>query len=45
MDKLKDGWPDQVPGQGRSSRDRHLTNTDLVLFQASPGAFATSLLL
>eukprot|EP00267_Zea_mays_P056099 XP_023156135.1 uncharacterized protein LOC111589531 [Zea mays] len=33
MDKLKDGWPDQVPGQGRSSRDRRLTNTDLVLFQ------------
>jgi hypothetical protein len=31
MDKLKDGWPDQVPGQGRSSRDRRLTNTDLVL--------------
>jgi hypothetical protein len=38
MDEPKDGWPDQVLGQGWSSSGRRLTNTNLVLFQASPGA-------
>jgi hypothetical protein len=42
-DEPKDGWPDQEPWWRWSSSDCRLTNTNLVLFQASPDAFSLSL--
>jgi hypothetical protein len=43
MDEPKDGWPDQEPWWRWSSSGRCLTNTNLVLFQASPSALSISL--
>ena len=41
---LKLGWSGQVPGWEMLPKRTSSNNTDLVLSQASPGAFATSLL-
>jgi hypothetical protein len=43
VDQPEGGQADQVLGQGWSPSGRRLTNTNLVLFHASPGALSLSL--